>query len=123
MPGADAYSALCAKAADGIRQAGAKLDLMPDAVLLRPLSFIPDRDTIEITDPVTAAYRRPRDPATDRKIRSTGNYRAGKPLEFAGSTVVVCETPRGKLEYAVPNPDVPLVIQYFALHRRKSTDP
>jgi hypothetical protein len=90
-----------------------KLDLTPDAVILRPLWFTPDRRTTRITETVTATYTRPRDPATDHRIRSYGNYRAGKPLEFAGSTVVVCMTARGRLEFAVPNPDIPLVLHYF----------
>ena len=89
------------------------LDLTADAVILRPPWFSPDRRPIRITETATAAYLRPRDPATDHRIRSYGNYRAGKPLEFAGFTVVVCETARGKLEFAVPNPDVSLILHYF----------
>jgi hypothetical protein len=90
-----------------------KMDLTPDAVILRPFWYSPDRHVVRITEAVTAAYTRPRDPATDHRIRSFGNYQLGKPLAYAGFTVVVCETPRGKLEFAVPNPDLPLVLHYF----------
>lgn len=60
---------------------------------------------------------RPRDPATDRRIRSDGNYRPGGPLGFAGSSVVAAETASGLLEFGVPNPDVPLVLAYFQRQR------
>ncbi|MGB6454229.1 MAG: hypothetical protein WBH47_07025 [Streptosporangiaceae bacterium] len=33
-------------------------------------------------------------------------------MGYAGFTVVVCQTARGRLEFAVPNPDVPLVLHY-----------
>ncbi len=94
-----------------------KMDLTPDAVILRPFWFTPDRHILRIAETVTAAYSRPRDPDTDRRIRNIGNYREGKPLGYAGFTVVVCETARGRLEFAVPNPDVPLLLDYF--HRQR----
>jgi hypothetical protein len=90
-----------------------KMDLTPDAVILRPFWYSPDRHVVRITETVTAAYTRPRDPATDHRIHSFGNYQAGKPLAYAGFTVVVCETLRGRLEFGVPNPDLPLVLHYF----------
>lgn len=89
------------------------LDLTADAVVLGPLWYSSDRHTTKITETVTAAHTRPRDPVTDRRIHSKWNYEVGKPLEYAGFTVIVCETPGGKLEFAVPNPDVPLVLHYF----------
>jgi len=95
-----------------------KMDLTPDAVILRPFWYSPDRLVVRIAETVNASYARPRDPATDHRIRNVGNYREGKPLGYAGFTVVVCETPRGRLEFAVPNPDVPLVLHYF--HRGTS---
>jgi hypothetical protein len=90
-----------------------KMDLTPDAVVLRPFWYSRDRRIARIADTVTAAYTRSRNPAADHRIRNIGNYRAGKPLGYAGFSVVVCETPRGRLEFAVPNPDVPLVLHYF----------
>lgn len=90
-----------------------KMDLTPAAVILRPFWYSPDRHISQITKSVTFAYTRPRNPATDHRIHSFGNYEEGKPLGYAGFTVVVCETARGRLEFAVPNPDVPLVLHYF----------
>lgn len=86
-----------------------KMDLAPDGVILRPFWFTPDRSTLRIAENVIAAYTRSRDPATDHRIRNVGNCREGKPLGYAGFSVVVCETGPGKLEFAVPNPDVPPV--------------
>lgn len=97
-----------------------KMDLTPDGVILRPFWYSPDRHIMLITENVTFAYTRPRNSGTDHRIHSFGNYEDGKPLGYAGFTVVVCETPRGRLEFAVPNPDVPLVLHYF--HRATSDD-
>jgi hypothetical protein len=97
-----------------------KMDLTPDAVILRPFWYSPDRHIVRISETVTAAYTRARDPVTDHRIRSFGNYETGRPLGYAGFTVVVCETPRGRLEFAVPNPDLPLVLHYF--HRGTAGD-
>lgn len=97
-----------------------KMDLTSEGVILRPFWFSRDRRIVRITETVSAAYTRPRDPVTDHRIHSFGNYEAGKPLGYAGFTVVVGETPRGRLEFAVPNPDVPLVLHY--LHRDASGD-
>jgi hypothetical protein len=97
-----------------------RLELTPDAAILRPFWFTPDRHDTTITETVTAAFTPPRDPGTDHRIRSYGNYQAGRPLGYAGFTVIVCETPRGRLEFAVPNPDLPLVLHYF--HRGTGKD-
>jgi hypothetical protein len=97
-----------------------KMDLTSEGVILRPFWFSPDRHIIRITETIVAAYTRARHPATDHRIRSLGNYQVGRPLEYAGFTVVVGETPHGRLEFAVPNPDVPLVLHYF--HRDSSGD-
>jgi len=60
------------------------MDLTPDAVILRPFWFTPDRHILRIAEAVTAAYILPRDPGTDHRIRNVGNYREGKPLGYAG---------------------------------------
>jgi hypothetical protein len=90
-----------------------KLDLTSTGVTLRPLWFTPNREPLPVDQSVTAVHTRPRNPSTDRRIKSSGNYRPDGALGWAGFSVVVCETPKGQLEFAVPNPDVPLVIRHF----------
>lgn len=99
-----------------------QLVLAPTGLTLRPLWFTLDRNVIRIGEDVLSAHVRPRDPDTDRKIRSFGNYRSDRPLGYAGSSVVVGETAGGWLEFGVPNPDVPLVLAYFQRHRTAVTD-
>ena len=90
-----------------------KMDLLPGGLTLRPFWFTPDRHPIQIAEHITNAYVRPRDPRTDRRIHSVGNYQPGKPLGWAGFSVVVGETASGRLEFAVPNPDLPLFLTYI----------
>jgi hypothetical protein len=90
-----------------------QLVLAQEGLTLLPLWFTPDRKVIRIGEEVLSAHVRPRNPDTDRKIRSAGNYRQGRPLGYAGSSVVVGQTAGGWLEFGVPNPDVPLVLAYF----------
>jgi hypothetical protein len=47
---------------------------------------------------------------TDWNVRATGLYAEGRPLYHAGSVVIACRTPSGTLEFAVPRPDVQLVL-------------
>ncbi|HTX81782.1 MAG TPA: hypothetical protein VME44_06355 [Streptosporangiaceae bacterium] len=99
-----------------------QLVLAPRGLTLWPLWFTPDRKVIRIGEDVLSAHVRPRNPNTDRKIRSAGNYRPGRPLGYAGSSVVLAETSNGWLEFGVPNPDVPLVLAYFQRHRTAAAD-
>lgn len=99
-----------------------QLVLAQGGLTLRPLWFTPDRKVIRIAAQVRSAHVRPRSPDTDRKIRSAGNYRPGRPLGFAGSSVVVGQTAGGWLEFGVPNPDVPLVLAYFQRHQTAAAD-
>ena len=96
--------------------------LAPRGLTLSPLWFTPDRKVIRIGEDVLSAHVRARDPKTDKKIRSTGNYRPGRPLGHAGSSVVVGQTAGGWLEFGVPNPDVPLVLAYFQRHPTAAAD-
>jgi hypothetical protein len=99
-----------------------QLVLAPTGLTLWPLWFTPDRKVIRIGEDVVSAHVRRRDPDTDGKIRSAGNYRSGRPLGFAGSSVVVGETAGGWLEFGVPNPDVALVLAYFQGQRTAAAD-
>jgi hypothetical protein len=99
-----------------------ELVLAPGRLTLRPWWFTPDRKVICVVEDVLSAHVRPRNPDTDRRIRSTGNYRPGRPLGYAGSSVVVGQTAGGWLEFGVPNPDVPLVLAYLQRHRTAPAD-
>ena len=68
------------------------------------------RKPIVIIEPIRAAQVRPGVPKTDWNIRATGLYADGQPLGFAGSEVISCQTPSGTLEFAVPRPDIALVL-------------
>ena len=91
------------------------LDLTSDALVLRPFWYSLDRRRLTITERVLSAQVRPRNSRTDWNIRATGVYAPGSRLEWAGFEVVSCQTSAGTLEFAVPRPDVPLVLH--VLHR------
>jgi len=86
------------------------LDLTSDALVLRPHWHSLNRRQIAIREPVLSAQVRPRNFKTDWNIRATGMYAAGARLEWAGFEVVSCQTHLGILEFAIPRPDVQLVL-------------
>jgi hypothetical protein len=92
------------------------LDLEPGGMVVRPFWYGFNRRRYRIEEQVTAAYVRPRDSRTDWNVRDGGAYAAGGRLEWAGFSVIHCRTPQGFIEFAVPRPDVPLVLHYL---RRK----
>jgi hypothetical protein len=89
------------------------LDLMPDGPIVRPFWYAIRRSKFRIEDPILSASVRPRNPRTDWKVRATGMYASGSPLEWAGFVVIQCQTSPGVLEFAVPRPDVPLLLHYL----------
>ncbi|HSR83708.1 MAG TPA: hypothetical protein VLM11_05945 [Streptosporangiaceae bacterium] len=86
------------------------LDLTPATLTLRPFWYSLSRATIVIAEPISGAHVRPREFRTDWNVRATGLFSKGQVLEYAGSTVITCQTPSGTLEFAVPRPDVNLVL-------------
>ncbi len=86
------------------------LDLTSDALVLRPFWYSLNRRPMTITERVLSAQVRPRNFKTDWNIKATGVYAPGSRLEWAGFEVVSCRTSAGILEFAVPRPDVPLVL-------------
>jgi hypothetical protein len=89
------------------------LDLTRDALALRPFWFSLNRKHLTITERVLSAQVRPRNFKTDWNIKATGMYAPGSRLEWAGFEVISCQTSSGTLEFAVPRPDVPLVLHVF----------
>jgi hypothetical protein len=65
-----------------------------------------------------AAHLRPRVNRTDRNVPATGVYRQGGFFGYSGFEVVQCKTSSGLLEFAVPRPDVPLMLHYLGLKGR-----
>ena len=86
------------------------MDLTLGSVVLRPWWYSLHRKPMVIAEPISGAHVRPRAFKTDWNVRATGLYGAGQPLEYAGSVVIACQTPSGTLEFAVPRPDVRLVL-------------
>lgn len=89
------------------------LDLLPGVPVVRPFWYAIRRERFRIEEPITSAHVRSRDPKTDRNVRATGIYATGKPLSWAGFVVVHCRTSLGVIDFAVPRPDVPLILHYF----------
>ena len=90
-------------------------DLTPDGMVLRPFWSSPSRTRFVIAEPVESAQVRGREPRTDRNVPMTGAYAEGGGLDYAGFTIIRCQTERGILELAVPRPDVRLVLHYLRL--------
>jgi hypothetical protein len=86
------------------------LDLTNDALVLPPFWYSLNRKCITITEHVLSAHVRPRNFRTDWNLKATGMYAPGSALEWAGVDVISCQTSSGTLEFAVPRPDVPLVL-------------
>jgi hypothetical protein len=86
------------------------LEVTTGALALRPFWCSLNRKHLPITESVLSAKVRPRDFKTDWNIKATGVYAAGSRLEWAGCEVVSCQTSVGTLEFAVPRPDVPLML-------------
>ena len=86
------------------------MDLTSDALVLRPYWYSLNRRQMTIKEPVLYAWVRLRNFKTDWNIRAAGIYAPGAPLEWAGFEVVSCQTHLGILEFAVPRPDVQLVL-------------
>jgi hypothetical protein len=94
------------------------IDLTLGSVVLRPWWYSLHRKPIVIAEPISGAQVRPRAFKTDWNVRATGLYAEGQPLGYAGSVVIACQTPSGTLEFAVPRPDVQLVLH--VLQRARS---
>jgi hypothetical protein len=89
------------------------LDLLPNGPVVRPFWYSLRRARFRIDEPVVTAFVRSRNPRTDWNVRATGMYSAGARLEWAGFEVISCRTSLGVLEFAVPRPDVPLLVHYL----------
>ncbi|SRR5713226_9788589 len=90
------------------------LDLTPDGLVVRPFWYAIRRARFRIDPPVLSAHVRLRNSKTDWNVRSTGIYAPGRILEWAGFTVICCQISQGVIEFAVPRPDVPLLLHYFS---------
>jgi hypothetical protein len=91
-----------------------KLSISRTSAEWRPYWWALNRRRWDIRAQVVRAYVRPRNPETDGRVRSTGAYAPDGWLSASGFSVIVCETPDGTLEFAVPNPDIPLLLFVFS---------
>jgi hypothetical protein len=99
---------------------GCWLDLAPRGPVIRPmllLAFLWRR--IAVTEDIHAAQARPFAGQWEAfNWRGSGAYASGGALQQAGRVVVSCRTPAGVLEFAVPRPDVRLVLHYLSRHTK-----
>jgi len=94
---------------------GCWLDLAPDGLIIRPmllLAFLWRR--IPVAEDIHSAQTRPFASQWEAaNWRGSGAYASGGALQQAGKVVISCRTSAGVLEFAVPRPDVPLVLHYL----------
>lgn len=86
------------------------LDLTGDSLVLRPFWYGLNRKRVTIAEPVLAAQVRERNFKTDWNVRAAVEYAPGRRLEWTGFEVISCQTSSGILEFAVPRPDVRLML-------------
>lgn len=89
------------------------LDLEPGGIVLRPSWSSFQRATFRLGENVLDAHVRPRDLKTDLNVKSAGLFAEGQPFSYAGFEIISCRTEYGDVEFAVPRPDVPLVLHYL----------
>jgi hypothetical protein len=94
------------------------LDLTPEGIMVRPFWSSLNRRKFMIEEDIIDAHVRPRNFQTDWNVRSGGAYTSDGPLAAAGFDVITCRTTAGMVEFAVPRPDVPLMLHYIT--RRQS---
>lgn len=94
------------------------IDLSKAGVIVHPTWYSIHRKGFRVAEEIEDARVRPRDPKTDWNVRATGAYSEGGALSYAGFAVVNCRTRMGIIEFAVPRPDVQLMLHY--LDRRKN---
>lgn len=98
------------------------LDLTPDALIFRPFWSSPYRSRFRIPrgdiigGEIISAVQGRTDPATVLYAPGSGLF------EWAAFDVIACTMAEGKLELAVPRPDVPLMLHYFNSDAAASTD-
>lgn len=93
------------------------LDISVSGLVLRTPWYELRRRVPQIAEPVSETFKRPHDPALDRGLRYQGRFAEGKRFAFVADDVIVCRTPRGTLELAVPRIDAHLLSEYVHLAR------
>lgn len=94
---------------------GCYLDLAPGGPVIRPMLFFGQFwRRIPVMEKIISVQVRPfsgwREAA---RVAGGGQYAAGGSLEQSGRVPISCTTSGGVLEFAVPRPDVDLVLYYF----------
>jgi hypothetical protein len=98
------------------------IDLTSDGIVFRPSWSSLRRATFRLSEVLLDAHVRPRDLKTDRNVKAAGIFAEGQPFSYAGFEVITCRTDRGVVEFAVPRPDVPLVLHYISRIKRQNAD-
>jgi hypothetical protein len=104
---------------------GYMIDLTPDGLVLRPmllLGFLWQR--VRIREQLISAGVRPfADEREARQFLATGRYASGRPLQSAGTAMISCRTSHGVLEFAVKQPDLPLMLHFLNRQIEKQHPP
>jgi hypothetical protein len=95
------------------------IDLAPDGIVVRPFWYALRRRALQVTEAISEARVRPRNPKADWNIRATGAYAEGGAFSNVGMEVITCRTDLGTIEFAIVRPDVPLMLHY--LNHREQT--
>jgi hypothetical protein len=98
------------------------IDLSPHGIVVRPFWRALRRRAFHVTEEITEARVRARDPRTDWNIRATGAYAAGGAFSNAGMEVIACRTDLGTVEFAVVRPDVPVFLHYIGQEKEAPRD-
>jgi hypothetical protein len=105
------------------RFSGWLMELAPDGpVLYRKLFFLfVIRRKMPLPERILSARVRPfESQAEARRFASTGIFEAGSgPWEWAGSSILSCQTDRGMMEIAVGRRDVSLLLHYIDMQRAR----
>lgn len=96
------------------------LDLAPGGMVIRPSWYLFWRRALRLSEGILDAHVRPRNRKTDLNVKAKGIYAEGQPFAYAGFEVITCRTGSGIIEFAVPRPDVPLMLYYLHQVRDKA---
>lgn len=89
------------------------LYLTPAGMVVRPVWYSFSRKTFHVSEEIFDVRKRPYNLATDWNVKAKGRYSQGGQFSHAGFEFIVCHTRQGVIEFAVPRPDVPLVLHYI----------
>jgi hypothetical protein len=100
------------------------MELAPEGpVLLRKLFFITVKRN-PLPERILSAKARPfKNRSEAMRFASTGIFAPGGPWEWGGSVILRCQTDLGEMEISVSQRDLPLLLHYLDVRRRRGYEP